>query len=103
MRFNRPVRVAELAAVARAMGAGAGDDDEAAADAAIAAVAALAGALGIPASLAELSLAQEDLPELARQALGVSRLIVNNPRAAGEAELLDILDAAWRGELAPAS
>ena len=83
MRFDRPVRVAELAAVARAMGADTGADDEAAADAAIAAVAALAGALGIPASLAELSLAQEDLPELARQALGISRLMVNIPARPG--------------------
>jgi alcohol dehydrogenase len=65
-------------------------------------VAALATALGIPPSLAELSVAEEDLPELARQALGVSRLIVNNPRELDVEGLLEILLAAWRGELAPA-
>jgi alcohol dehydrogenase class IV len=99
MRFNRPVRVAELAAVARAMGACAADDDERAADEAIAAVAELARAVGVPASLAELGIADEELPELARQALSVSRLIDNNPRELGEAELEEILRAAWRGSL----
>jgi alcohol dehydrogenase class IV len=104
MRFNRPARTAELATIGRAMGVSSErDDDERAADAAIAGVAALATALGIPPSLAELSLAEEELPELARGALGVSRLIVNNPRELGEKELLEILRAAWRGELAPAT
>jgi hypothetical protein len=44
--------------------------------------------------------AEDELPELARQARGVSRLIVNNPRELHEDELLEILRAAWRGELA---
>jgi alcohol dehydrogenase len=104
MRFNRPARVAELAAIGRAMGVGTDrDDDEQAADAAVAGVAALATTLGIPPSLAELSVSEEDLPELARQALGVSRLIVNNPRELGVEGLLEILLAAWRGELARAT
>jgi alcohol dehydrogenase len=101
MRFNKPARAAELAAVAGAMGLRREHDpDEAAADAAIAAVAALAVAVGLPASLAEIGVAQEELAELARQALGVSRLIINNPREVGEEDLLEILRAAWRGELA---
>ena len=104
MRFNRPARVAELAAIGRAMAVSTdGDDDERAADAAIVGVASLATAVGIPSSLAELSVSEQDLPELARQALGVSRLVINNPRELGEAELLEILRAAWRGELAPAT
>jgi alcohol dehydrogenase len=100
MAFNRPVRTAELAALGRAMGA-AGDEaeDEAAAGRAIAAVAELARAVGVPASLAELGVEEGELPELARLALGVTRLIANNPRDLGEAELAGILDAAWRGEL----
>jgi alcohol dehydrogenase len=101
MRFNRPVRIAELAAIGRAMGvSGDDEDDERTADAAVAAVAALATAVGVPSSLAELSIAEEELPQLARQALGVSRLIVNNPREPDEEDLLEILRAAWRGELA---
>jgi alcohol dehydrogenase len=100
MAFNRPARVAELAVVARAMAvAGDDDDDEAAADAAIAGVASLAEAVGVPASLAELGIEERELPELANQALGVARLIANNPRELGEADLAEILGSAWRGEL----
>jgi alcohol dehydrogenase len=100
MRFNRPARLAELAAIGRAMAvSGGAHDDEPAAEEAIAGVAELARKVGLPASLAELGVAEEELPELARLALGVSRLIVNNPRELGEKELLEILRAAWRGEL----
>jgi alcohol dehydrogenase len=101
MRFNQPVRAAELAAIGRAMGAAGEDDaDEHGAEAAIATVAALAGAIGLPDSLAELGVAEGELEGLARQALGVKRLIVNNPRQLAEQDLLEILRAAWRGELA---
>jgi alcohol dehydrogenase class IV len=101
MRFNKPARVGELAAIGRAMGvSGDEDDDELAADAAVAGVAELSTAVGVPSSLAQLGVADEELGELARQALGVSRLIVNNPRELRERELLEILRAAWRGELA---
>jgi alcohol dehydrogenase len=100
MRFNRPVRTGELADVARAMGvAGDGHEDERAADAAVTGVAELASAVGVPSSLAELGVAEDELPQLARLALGVSRLIANNPRVLGEPELVEILRAAWRGEL----
>jgi alcohol dehydrogenase class IV len=101
MRFNLPERTRELAQLGRAIGAADGEhDDEQAARKAIAAVAALAVEAGIPASLAELGLAERELGTLARQALGVSRLIDNNPRPLREPELLEILTSAWRGELA---
>jgi alcohol dehydrogenase class IV len=104
MEFNQPVRASELAAVGRAMGAaGDEDDDEDSARAAVAAVAALAIAVGVPRSLAELGVSEQELPELARQALGVTRLVVNNPREPVEADLIEILRAAWRGALAPAA
>ena len=104
MQFNRPARVTELAVVGRAMGVTAGeDDDERAADAAVAGVAELATAVGVPASLAELGVDEQKLPHLARQALGVGRLIDNNPRELREEELAEILRAAWRGELSPAN
>jgi alcohol dehydrogenase len=103
MRFNKPVRAAELAAIGRAMGVAREEyDDERAAEEAIAGVTELATAIGLPAGLAELGVAEEELPGLSRQALGVSRLIVNNPREPTEQDLIEILRAAWRGELAPA-
>jgi alcohol dehydrogenase class IV len=102
MHFNYEARVGELAAIGRAMGvSGEEHDDEQSARQAIAAVAALAIEVGVPPSLASLHVAEEELPQLARQALGVSRLIANNPRALGERALVEILDAAWRGDLAP--
>ena len=100
MRFNLRERVDELAEVARAMGVSDSSDDERAAEAAIAGVAELAVEIGIPTSLAELGVAEDELPELARQALGVTRLLVNNPRQPDEGDLLGILGEAWRGELA---
>jgi alcohol dehydrogenase len=104
MRFNRAARLAELAAIGRAMGvADDARDDERAAEEAIAGAAVLARTVGLPASLAELGVAEGELPELAGLALGVSRLILNNPRELGEKELLEILRAAWRGELSPGS
>lgn len=101
MRFNLPVRAGELAEVGRALGAvdGAADDDHTAREA-IAAVASLARRAGVPGSLAELGVSEPELAELARQALGVSRLIDNNPRELGEDQLLEILTWAWRGDLA---
>jgi alcohol dehydrogenase len=100
MRLNQPARTPELAAIARAMGvSGPADDDRQAAEAAIVAVAELAQAVGVPASIAQLGVAEEELAELARQALGVSRLVANNPRPLTEESLVGLLHAAWRGEL----
>jgi alcohol dehydrogenase len=101
MHFNQPARIAELAAIGRAMGArGREDSDEQAAWAAVAAVAELASAVGIPESIAQLGVAQDELGGLARQALGVGRLIDNNPRELAEQDLVEILRSAWRGDLA---
>ena len=100
MAFNRAVRGPEIAAVGRAMGvAGDDDGDEAAGDLAVTGVASLAESVGVPASLAELGVEERELPELAAQALSVARLVANNPRGLGEAELTEILGSAWRGEL----
>jgi alcohol dehydrogenase len=102
MRFNLAERVSELAAVAGAMGLPVeAHDDDRSAQSAIGGVAALAVEAGIPASLAELGVAEDELPGLASQALGVGRLIVNNPREPTAQDLTEILRAAWRGELAP--
>jgi alcohol dehydrogenase len=102
MRFNLADRVSELAAIAAAMGvAEEARDDDREARAAITAVAELAVEVGVPGSLAELGVAEDELPELASQALGVARLIVNNPRQPTAQDLTELLRAAWRGELAP--
>lgn len=91
MRFNLPVREAEMAEIARAMG----EDD------AVSAVAQLAADVGVPSSLAEIGIIEDELGDLAEQATAVTRLLHNNPREAGVPELREILAAAWRGDLAP--
>jgi alcohol dehydrogenase len=94
MRFNRVVRADELSAVAEAMGC-----QEHTADAAIDAVAALAAEIGLPATLAELDLEYSELPALAGQALGIGRLVANNPRTLDLVGATSILNAAWHGDL----
>jgi alcohol dehydrogenase len=46
----------------------------------------------VPATLREIGVRREDLPAVADQALGVERLIRNNPRPE---DALAILEAAW--------
>ena len=80
MEFNRPARIPELAPIALAMGASPDATPEDLADEAIDRVAALLASVGIPATLAELGLADDQLRWTAEQALGAERLVANNPR-----------------------
>ncbi|NHC12839.1 iron-containing alcohol dehydrogenase [Motilibacter deserti] len=99
MEFNRPVREAELAEVAAAMGVG-GDDPGAAADAAIDAVASLLESVGIPRTLAELGLPEDKVSWTAEQSLNAARLVENNPRPLDAAAAERIVRAAYAGERA---
>ncbi|NYE36798.1 alcohol dehydrogenase [Nocardioides cavernae] len=98
MEFNRPTRITELAAVAVAMGAPATGSPEDLADEAIDRVAALLGAVGIPATLAELGLPEDRLRWTAEQAAGAERLVANNPRPLDVDALERIVRAAWSGD-----
>jgi alcohol dehydrogenase len=90
MAFNRPQRATALEQVAAALGDPPGDP--------VAAVHRLGLAIGLPASLAELGLAPEQLPALAEQAAGIGRLAANNPRTLDAAGCEAILEAAWHGD-----
>lgn len=94
MRFNSRLRGAELSEIATAMGCA-----NATPDAAIEATAALGRRIGLPDSLADLGLAREDLPEMAERAAGITRLAANNPRPLDRDGALEILTAAWYGDL----
>jgi alcohol dehydrogenase len=94
MRFNAPVRGAELSEIAAAMGC-----VQATPDAAIEATAALGRRIGLPGSLADLGLSLGDLPEMAERAVGITRLAANNPRPLDLDGALEILTAAWYGDL----
>jgi alcohol dehydrogenase len=94
MEFNRPARVGVLAEIAAALADGLGTET---ADP-VGVVRALGARIGLPRSLAELDLRLEDLPRLARESVGIKRLIDNNPRPLDVAALEAILTAAWHGD-----
>ena len=100
MEFNRPVRVQELAAVARAMGAPADATPDELADQAIDRVAELLSSVGIPSTLAELGLPADRLRWTAEQASGAERLVANNPRELDVDTLELIVRAAHSGDRA---
>jgi alcohol dehydrogenase len=100
MRFNRPVRAAALAQVARRLpGQSALLPDEEAADRAPDQVAALAAALGIRGGLATLGVGAADIASLAADAATVTRLIQLNPRPVATGDL----EAVLRDALEPAA
>jgi alcohol dehydrogenase len=89
MEFNRPARVAELASLATEMGSAGDPVDH---------VHELGLQIGLPASLAEIGVAQGDLRPMAEASVGIKRLIDNNPRPLDADALEAILDAAWHGD-----
>ena len=90
MEFNRPARPAEIAAARRRDGAAATPVEH---------VHALGLQIGLPASLAEIGVAQErPARRWPRRPSGIKRLIDNNPRPLDADALEAILDAAWHGE-----
>jgi alcohol dehydrogenase len=104
MAYNRPACETELAQVAVALGAAeAADDRGHAAQAAIDAVVRLFAAIGIPRSLGELGLPTDQLDWTAEQALGIGRLIKNNPRPLDLATMRRLVRAAHAGDLAAAA
>jgi alcohol dehydrogenase class IV len=105
MTYNRRVASAEIAVVGRALGldpAGVKNDD-ALADAAIGEVSRLFAAIGISPTLATLGLPKDRLDWTAEQALGIGRLIKNNPRSLDLASMRGLVRAAYDGDLAAAA
>ncbi|NYT60013.1 iron-containing alcohol dehydrogenase [Alcaligenaceae bacterium] len=91
MEWNRPMIGTELQQMAGAMGL-------ADATQVIPAISALFARIGIPATLAELGLAEEQLDWVAEQSCGIERLIQNNPRPLDRSDMRKLLDAAYWGD-----
>lgn len=91
MAFNATAVPGRTAAIGAALGVGA---DPAAA---VEGVRELALAAGIPGSLLEIGVEPEALPEIAAEAIGISRLIDNNPRPVGAEDALAVLAQALHG------
>jgi alcohol dehydrogenase class IV len=96
MRFNLPACSAELSGVARALGIDtAGLTDEAAAAAAVDAVAALIHELDMPQRLRDAGVAADDLARLAALALKSAAVRANPRPVSTAAQVEGILQAAW--------
>lgn len=104
MTYNRQSSLAEMAAIADAMGLdGAGRSSDEKADAAIGEVKRLFGAIGITPTLAALGLPEDRLDWTAEQAIGIERLIKNNPRPIDLAAMKRLMRAAYDGDLSAAA
>jgi alcohol dehydrogenase class IV len=96
MRYNLNVRIPEFARIARLLGEEtAGISDEQAAERAISAVERLRREVGIPERIRDLGGTQDQLPTFAKKAFAIKRLMLLNARQPTEADLLEILQAAF--------
>ena len=99
MAFNREHAGGPLAEVAEAMGLntqGLSVDDRA--GAAIDAVTKLFASVGIPDTIAGLGVLADQLPFVAEQAMGATRLIKNNPRPLDAKSMSVLVQAAFYGD-----
>ena len=99
MNYNRKTAAAEIAEVGHALGLGAEGDQDARARATVAEVSRLFGAIGITPDLAKLGLPADKIDWTAEQALGIDRLIKNNPRPFDLAAMTRLVKAAHAGDL----
>lgn len=93
VRFNSLVRQHDAAVIARLLGSSASDDAEAATQLADM-LGALAQDVGITPNLRSIGVNESDLDSLASAALGISRLVSNNPRPPDHAALVEVLEGA---------
>ncbi|MFK4809168.1 iron-containing alcohol dehydrogenase [Devosia sp. ZW T5_3] len=104
MTYNRPACTPELAQVASALGlATQGRSDGENAQAAIDAVTRIFAAIKIPRTLSELGLQSDKIEWTAQQAIGIERLIKNNPRPIDLAAMTGLIQAAYDGDFAAAA
>lgn len=100
MTYNLAAAATEIAEVGTALGLShQGDDADALAHATIREVSRLFGAIGITPTLAELGLPEDKIDWTAEQALGIDRLIKNNPRPFDLAQMRRLVRAAYDGEM----
>ncbi|TIY04099.1 MAG: iron-containing alcohol dehydrogenase, partial [Mesorhizobium sp.] len=101
MKYNRVAAAAEMTEIGLALGLDGRDRSTGEmADAAIDEIGRLFGAIGITPTLAKLGLPADKLDWTAEQALGIDRLIKNNPRPFDLAAMRGLIQAAYDGDLA---
>ena len=103
MSYNRSVSGSDFAEVGEALGLPATGSIDDRADAAIREVSRIFAAIGITPTLAALGLARDQIDWTCEQAVGIQRLIKNNPRAIDLAGMRQLVQAAFDGDLAAAA
>ncbi|RKR84358.1 alcohol dehydrogenase class IV [Mucilaginibacter gracilis] len=95
MEFNYPSAAAKYAQVAIALGCQPQAKDMLTAKAGIAKIEQLVALCGIPARLREVNIPQDAIPEMAVNAMKITRLLKNNPREVTYTDAVDIYNAAY--------
>ena len=104
MSYNRSTAMAEMAEIATALGADRrAQSTEELSHAAIREVSRLFAAVGIPTSLQGLNLPEDRIDWTAEHAIGIERLIKNNPRPIDLSGMRRFVAAAFEGNLAAAA
>ncbi|MGV8954080.1 MAG: iron-containing alcohol dehydrogenase [Cypionkella sp.] len=98
MEFNRRHAEAEMAQIADAMDVAAGQDQSVRASAAIDAVQTPFTAIGIPKTLRDLGIAQDQIAWTAEAGIAATRLVKNNPRPLDAAGMTELVTAAFDGD-----
>lgn len=95
MEFNYVAAPKRYADVAVALGCERGADDMITARKGIEKIKELIGACGIPARLRDVNIPKEAIPQMAVDAMKITRLLKNNPRPITEADAIEIFNAAY--------
>lgn len=95
LRFNLPAAPERYADIAVALGVAPGRSPLATAERGLERLVVLARECGLPERLAHLGVPREALPEMARAAITVTRLLRNNPRPVSEQDAVAIYEAAY--------
>ncbi len=90
LAFNRPAAARQYAELERHLHAGASQDDDVASQAFIARMKGLVAEMPFARSLREHGVPESDLDMLARDAMAVQRLLINNPREVSHGDALAI-------------
>lgn len=95
LRFNFSAAAARYAEIAVALGVARNGSDLSTAEQGVGRLTQLSRDCGVPQRLSELNLPRAAIPELARAAMQVVRLLKNNPRPLQEADAAAIYEAAF--------
>ncbi|MEZ2337323.1 iron-containing alcohol dehydrogenase [Mucilaginibacter sp. RCC_168] len=95
MEYNIPATTERYAAVARALGCNSGVNDFETAKAGVEKIRQLIKDCGIPASLKEIDIDKNTIPQMAADAMKITRLLKNNPRPINIDDAVNIYEAAY--------